>query len=494
MTSSMLDQSPTIIIQLTRMGDLIQSLPLINNLSSKSPTYLICDQQVEPWAKLLPGIEKIYPIDTRKWRLKGSGQFFEINTHLLELESEIDNIPVGSDSNIIPLNEHPICELLAASLSINSRHQYLTIPLILVRSCLHYLLKNRRQNRIHLSDLWHLALGNEENPTHSIEPSESGILFAQYVLKPLFERGSGQIWAIILGSGGKFRRLKPELLAAYWYGIPAKYRPGVVLVGGKGEEALSSRFIDCLGGVESGVVDLVGKCTPEQLIGVFSQVNLAIGVDTGPLHWAASTGTKVLGLYFGDAGFRETGPYGNGHYVLAPDCISYPCLPAVAIKCGYQCSQNFEDIKALISLWGSIAKGEMPQTPAGFSLFCSNLTNVGCAYQNVSGFRDEHLTIEINSNFKKVLLIRESDRVFGITDSDPVSPIKGVVNSGSESSDTSYVRRCFIDWENEIHDLPPAPGISNTVHAQRKRDAIARLNRISCEYSSSTITTSLQAS
>src|SRR5690606_40609355 len=45
-----------------------------------------------------------------------------------------------------------------------------------------------------------------------------------------------------------------------------------------------------------------------------------ISTDTAAIHLASVLGTRVLNLSVGPVRFRETGPYGNGHYVIrAPD-------------------------------------------------------------------------------------------------------------------------------------------------------------------------------
>ena len=61
------------------------------------------------------------------------------------------------------------------------------------------------------------------------------------------------------------------------------------------------------------------------LAGVLQRCRLVIGIDTGALHLAAAVGTRCLGLYFVSMNFRETGPYGEGHIVITPNDMDYPC-------------------------------------------------------------------------------------------------------------------------------------------------------------------------
>ena len=51
--------------------------------------------------------------------------------------------------------------------------------------------------------------------------------------------------------------------------------------------------------------------------------------DTGPMHLAVGVGTPVIDLSVGHVDFRETGPYGPGHWMVQPDLGA---LPAGSIK------------------------------------------------------------------------------------------------------------------------------------------------------------------
>jgi len=61
------------------------------------------------------------------------------------------------------------------------------------------------------------------------------------------------------------------------------------------------------------------------LAAVLSRCRLVIGVDTGALQVAAVIGCRCIGIYYGSMNFRETGPYGQGNLVVAPDHPLYPC-------------------------------------------------------------------------------------------------------------------------------------------------------------------------
>ncbi len=62
-----------VVLQMARLGDLAQTLPLLWNLSQNQFVKLICDYQVLDWAKLLPGVDELVFLNTQIWRRRCSG-------------------------------------------------------------------------------------------------------------------------------------------------------------------------------------------------------------------------------------------------------------------------------------------------------------------------------------------------------------------------------------------------------------------------------------
>lgn len=110
-------------------------------------------------------------------------------------------------------------------------------------------------------------------------------------------------------------------LAERWLGLE---NTDIVLVGDSTEknraEVLQKK-------ITRPIIDLVGKTSLPMLTAVMQKCNLLISNDTGTIHIAASVGTRTLGLYFSTAYYSETAPYGEGHCVLQ---VQIPCAPCHA--------------------------------------------------------------------------------------------------------------------------------------------------------------------
>ena len=417
-------RTPATIIQLARHGDLVQTLPLIRALARQYAIRLVCDSAVKEWTLLLSGIPEVACLDTRRWRERCSDRLSGIGSLVDDLSSETAGMMSGGSGKSYPLNDFPVGNLLVGGLCVDHPERWVTAPLVLVRSYIRLIGSLHHLNRIHLSDLW-LALAAQ---SPCMEPSpvtilETGTQFAHSVLDGFKRRKTDRVWAVILGSGAKCRRLEPEDFASWWMSIPVENRPGIVLLGGVGEADLAARFLARSKGSSPGILNLVGACSPPELLGLLREMDLVIGVDTGPLHWAAVVGTKTLGIYFGEAGFHDTGPYGPGHLVLSPDCAEYPCHPARAQHCNWSCRKAYCITHNLSALLSSLARGETPGEASvillgregtagdsiaspGLQLSLSILDGDGIRYKSLHGKPESHEVVFFSHLAKQVLGIK----------------------------------------------------------------------------------------
>lgn len=88
------------------------------------------------------------------------------------------------------------------------------------------------------------------------------------------------------------------------------------------EKAMVSRILALC---KTSVVDLCGALTLPELAALTARARLFIGVDSAPMHIAASQGTPVVAL-FGPSGEAEWGPWMVPHRVVAmPEFTCRPC-------------------------------------------------------------------------------------------------------------------------------------------------------------------------
>ena len=77
------------------------------------------------------------------------------------------------------------------------------------------------------------------------------------------------------------------------------------------------------------VLNLAGQTPLRELAALFSLANLVIATDTGPMHLAAAVQIPLIVLFGPTAPWR-TGPYGNGHVIIRR---AIPCSPCFKKTC-----------------------------------------------------------------------------------------------------------------------------------------------------------------
>lgn len=78
-------------------------------------------------------------------------------------------------------------------------------------------------------------------------------------------------------------------------------------------------------GAGERLVDLAGRADLRTLAALQSLARAVVSTDTGTMHLAAAVGAPVVAL-FGPTSARRTGPYGSGHAVLNLELECRPCF------------------------------------------------------------------------------------------------------------------------------------------------------------------------
>lgn len=96
----------------------------------------------------------------------------------------------------------------------------------------------------------------------------------------------------------------------------------VVLVGSREDVPLAEQILE---GGSSSAVSLAGRTSIGTLAAVLWEAEKLVSNDTGTIHLSAAVGTPSIGIYLGPASAKDTGPYGSGHIVIEADLPCAPC-------------------------------------------------------------------------------------------------------------------------------------------------------------------------
>ncbi len=322
--------APVCVLQLARLGDFLQSTPLLAALRRRHPgrpLVMVVNPAQEPLARACPLVDRVVVVhsDALQGLLAGGGpvsagdrqRWRELTAPLAELRpAEVYNLNLsrlaGRLAGFWPRAHQGAWRLMPGGRLVNRPWVRLVMNLV----------ADRRLTRLHLCDI----LASYADP-----PGPPLARLCQEVAPPARRRaarllgGDGSPLVVLqLGANSDLRRwplqsfagLARELLA--WGARP-------VLVGSAGEAGLGRRLRRMLGEASDGVCDLMGRTDLPTLAAVLERAALVVSGDTGTLHLATAVGAPVLALFMGPAQVHETGPYGEGHLVFQARDACGPC-------------------------------------------------------------------------------------------------------------------------------------------------------------------------
>ena len=114
---------------------------------------------------------------------------------------------------------------------------------------------------------------------------------------------------LVLNVGARWltKRWPPERFAEVAIRAVRERSAGLIAVGSPEDAPLVSKLVESLPGLP--ILDLTGATTLPRLAAVLERADCVLSNDTGPLHLAAATGARVVGVYTCTSPAR-TGPYG----------------------------------------------------------------------------------------------------------------------------------------------------------------------------------------
>ncbi|MCA1957964.1 MAG: glycosyltransferase family 9 protein [Nitrospira sp.] len=310
----------TLVVQLARLGDLIQTIPAITALKMADQTRgldLLCPSLLTPIGRLIPGVDRVLEWDGTVWHRWAEEASHDLSpAHLEQATKQLEALASHQYETAYVLNHHRRALLAASLLADEVRGSVLDGPLGTTlspwASYVREVALTGRGSRVHLADAFCGLCGVPPPGRPPVLKQSSPQL--PLPLEPIGRRG--EPWVGLIVGAGAAERLVPTETWKTWVVRFLEAAPAgrVVLLGEERERG--RRIQDLLPSSLLGRVwDVTGRTSLLDLVTILRRCHSVIGSDTGPLHLAAAVGVKVIGWYFARAGVHETGPYGVGHVV-----------------------------------------------------------------------------------------------------------------------------------------------------------------------------------
>jgi ADP-heptose:LPS heptosyltransferase len=327
-----------LVINFTRMGDIIQTSPLIRGLKEKYPSALISLLVIKSFssiARLIPEVDHVLEWDQEE---SVEGLLLDkknLEQVFLDHRNFVDSVRNKHWNLVINVTHSKssavLCSMLSAD-QIHGIHQDSYGNRKLGHNWSKYFFTvtaNRDVNDFNLVDIYRQTgdLSASEGSQLSINTNKSGADWAEECLRN-FSKKKGMPEAtrfvmLQLSASKTNRRWPIENFVKSANRIYQEFASIFVIAGTKSEHNLAEKFMSLT--PDLPVLNLCGKTNLEQLAAVCGRMDLLISNDTGTMHVAASQGVNCLCLFFATALPAETAPYCEGAIILQANIECAPC-------------------------------------------------------------------------------------------------------------------------------------------------------------------------
>lgn len=320
-----------VIIQLTRAGDLIQTLQAVQELRNERPQAIVTLVARKHYAQTLrflldKAFNHIITIDTPT--LFSQDLAFAQQT-ISNTISEIAKTPVDFAINLSYCKpSRYLTGLIPAAHRFgpwigNDNQEVITDRW---SQLLYSTVTQGSLNPFHLVDLFRLVIGTNKRKSHISKKANE-------------ERKN---WIVVHPfASAERKRWKPHKWAEILYQLARDHEKSLIFVVGAPNEVADAKLIfeGPLLKSKNNVINIVGQTS---LIDVYERLKVSklfVGHDSLISHLASLAQTKAVTLALGSVRAWETAPYGEGNIVLSPRTKCFPCFPQD--ECSqYQCHSD----------------------------------------------------------------------------------------------------------------------------------------------------------
>lgn len=335
----------TIIINLTRFGDILQSQSVVSELAASGHRVgVVCLENFAPAAHLLAHVDAVFPLPggnflaalDADWRVAAA----RVQAFAHEIQTQFE------PTCVVNLTSTLAGRLLARFISMQGGGATSPLPLrgfgvdahgfgvngTLWTAFFEAASRRRGCSPFNIVDVFRKSVESvgliQPPPDNRLRPPNPECV-QRVVAWPERTGSAGTsapLIALQLGASETRRQWPVASFAQVgaWL-TKAGYRP--VLVGSRGERPLAEAYAAYAhaSGTEHEYADFVGRTTLPELAALLSTCALLITNDTGTMHLAAGLNVPSVALFLATAQPWDTGPYLENCLCLEPDLPCHPC-------------------------------------------------------------------------------------------------------------------------------------------------------------------------
>lgn len=326
-----------LLVNITRLGDMLQATPTIAGIKAENPNChitVLVEKQFEDVCHVIPNIDEIIGLDLglvcRSLDREGDGiidAYEYVGSMVTRLrEAKFDYCLNMSSSAYTALLLNLVgIERNGGWTSDDQGYRLIesSWAQLFATSVFH---QNRQYNSLNLVDVFRCSADVEQHPNKlliNVDPDCTR--HCEELLRAADFTHSGPLIAVQAGASQAKRQWAPSKFVALIKLLVEQHNARVVLTGSPKEAHIVDPIV--AGCASPNVLSVVGKTTVPQLAAMLKLSDILITGDTGPMHMAVAVGTPVVSMFLASAYGFETGPYSEGNLVLQPVIGCGPCNP-----------------------------------------------------------------------------------------------------------------------------------------------------------------------
>lgn len=332
------NKNNVLLVNITRLGDMLQATPTIAGIKMENPEAkitVLVEKQFLPVCHYIPNINDVIGLDfsmiVRALQREGGG----IIDAYKYVSEAVEDLRSRKFDYCLNMSSSAYTALLINLIGITNsggwtadEEGYRRIESdwakLFASSVFH---QNRQFNSLNLVDVFRCSADVERHPCHllmNLEPESREYARSMFHEAGLAD-GEGPLIAVQAGASQAKRQWSPQYFARLLQLLRDKLDARLVLIGSAKELSIVTRIAELA--ARDRILVAAGKTSIPQLGAILEQADLLVTGDTGPMHMSVAVGTPVVSMFLASAYGFETGPYSEGNIVIQPVIGCGPCNP-----------------------------------------------------------------------------------------------------------------------------------------------------------------------
>lgn len=362
-----------LLVNITRLGDMLQATPTIAGMKLENPDChitVLVEKQFSEVCKLLPGIDEVVSIDLSMVVRSLAREQDGIVDAYEYVSQMVDDMKSRNFDYCLNMSSSAYTALLLNLIGVprsggwsSDEQGYRRIESswaqLFATSVFH---QNRQYNSLNLVDVFRCSADVHDHPKkllieilpEALQKVDAFIGEAGFTNNgPLVALQAGASQAKRQWSTDKFVRLARKLIN--------DLNARVVLTGTSKEAHIIDPIIAAVN--SPNLVSAAGRTNIPELAALLKRSALCVTGDTGTMHISVAAGTPVVSMFLASAFGFETGPYGQDHIVLQPVIGCGPCNPNKS--CAKTDCHDHIDPEVVAEIVGLRLRGPIERLPEG---------------------------------------------------------------------------------------------------------------------------------